>query len=691
MVTLPNVLVMLDPRPSPAFSGWAAGTPGGLAAWLSQISIRAASRPAVTFTAVVVVAAVAIWQASGIRFDRSQVENFDRHSPIRVADELINRRFAGTSFLDVIVTSRSIGGLYNASAMAKIASLQAFAESQRNVRYSVAITDYLSLLHKALNHDGTARWKRPLPASDDAVGQYLLVYEASGDPSDFDEEIDPSGSQALVRIILNTPHFSQTQEAVLAIDGYLQEHFAAGPLTAELGGNVNLTYHWMSQLRSSHFASVGLSLALVLVAATLLFRSVIAGVLAILPVALTILVVYAVMSATGTYLEPATSMFAAISVGLGVDFAIHLISRIQTALDKHAGNLFLALHAALPSTNRACFVNAMALGVGTSVLMLSELPVLIRFGGMVAIAAIASFWIALIVIPAGFVLLARIAGRPAHPPTRTALAALCLFGPLFLMSSGESFAQSIASAEDVAQQVMNRPEGAAARRWVRMTLTNRRGASKQREAVIFRRRHPDGRRDTRITYAQPNAVRYTTFLSHDVQPGPDQRWLYIPAARKVRRVPASDRGDYFLGTDFTYEDVQSQLKFSLEDYRFTWLREPHDPTQNAFELIATPRTVEIANELGYGRVEAIVERETWLPMEIRFFDVAEEPLKHLDVRERALVEGIWTATDIHVVNHQSGHSTRFEYLAVSYPEDIEEGLFEAGRLKRKLGLDDLEP
>jgi hypothetical protein len=43
----------------------------------------------------------------------------------------------------------------------------------------------------------------------------------------------------------------------------------------------------------------------------------------------------------------------------------------------------------------------------------------------------------------------------------------------------------------------------------------------------------------------------------------DDRWLYLPATRKVRRIPASDRGDYFLGTDFTYEDIQSELKLPL--------------------------------------------------------------------------------------------------------------------------------
>ena len=49
-----------------------------------------------------------------------------------------------------------------------------------------------------------------------------------------------------------------------------------------------------------------------------------------------------------------------------------------------------------------------------------------------------------------------------------------------------------------------------------------------------------------------------------------------------------------------------------------------------------------------------------------------------------LVDGIWTATEISAVHHQSGHKTLFRYREVSYPETLEGDLFSADALARRL-------
>ena len=48
----------------------------------------------------------------------------------------------------------------------------------------------------------------------------------------------------------------------------------------------------------------------------------------------------------------------------------------------------------------------------------------------------------------------------------------------------------------------------------------------------------------------------------------DDQWLYLPAMRKVRRISASDRGDYFPGTDFTYQDITLVGKLERADYDY---------------------------------------------------------------------------------------------------------------------------
>jgi hypothetical protein len=164
----------------------------------------------------------------------------------------------------------------------------------------------------------------------------------------------------------------------------------------------------------------------------------------------------------------------------------------------------------------------------------------------------------------------------------------------------------------------------------------------------------------------------------------DDRWLYLPATRKVRRIPASDRGDYFLGTDFTYEDIQSELKLPLADYVFSFDGPVTQDGQELLSLSGKTRTADIAKELGYGGFRALVDEQSWLFREIRFMDIDGEPLKTVTVHSMQEHDGIWTATDIEVANHQSGHGTRFHYREVAYPENLPETAFEPAALGRGL-------
>lgn len=686
IIVLPNVLVLLNPALSPAFAGWSAKRPSLAGRVFAGIGSAAARRPGAVLCVFATAVAVAVFGALQLRIDRAQVENFAPGEPIREADERINERFAGTAFLDVIVEADEAEGLLSAAAMEKILALQQRFESLPRVQKTVSIADYIGLLHGAIEGDGGSRG---LPATDDAIAQYLFLYEVTGNPEDLDEEIDRDYRTALVRGILDARYFSETRPAVEALQGYLQAEFG-GALSATLAGDVNINYHWMDRLQASHFRSLGLSLLMVLAIAWLSFGALHAGLIAIVPVSFTVLALYGVMGYAGILLEPATSMFAAISVGVGVDFAIHLVDRLRRALDARGGRLVEAIAVAMPATARACFFNVTALGAGFAVLLTSDLPTLERFGALVTVAAFGSFLTSLVVVPALFALRQRM-----RRPTPDAAARLARRSAVLLVAAlapcALPFPQALAEeprGREIAERVAARPEGRAARRVVHMTLTPARGRPRERTAVVLKRVDEAGRR-TRITYTAPKRARNISFLSHDdpAAAANDNRWLYTPATRRIRRIPAADRGDAFQGTDFSYADVQSELKFDLDDYLFRYEGRADSKSNVRHRIVGRPRTAAIARELGYGRFSAVVDEASWMPVQIEFFDPDGEPLKTVSVETFRRIEGIWTATHIEARNHRTGHRTRFRYTEVSYPESLAEDLFLPMSLQRGLPAD----
>ncbi|MDZ7784759.1 MAG: MMPL family transporter [Halioglobus sp.] len=398
VTVFPNLIVLTRPSPSRALAGFNRTGPDRLTRTFTAVGAFTARRVWLCCALCLALAAIALTGASRLQIDRALVEGFKPHAPIRIADGVINEHFAGTAFLDVMVRADKPGGLLRADSMRRIRSLQEYMETLPHVEKTVAITDYIGLLHKAVNNLPDDAARRPLPASDDAVAQYLLVYEASGDPTDFEEEIDTDYQTALVRGYMNSRRYSREIPTVKALQHYVDREFAGGELDASLSGRVNVRYHWLQRLADTHFLGVALSLGFVFLVATLLFRRLSTGLIAVLPVTLTVLILYGAMGTLGIYLEPATTMFAAISIGVGVDFAIHLVDRFEHAL-REEDDIHAAVVRAMPETSRACFFNALALGLGFSVLLFSDLLTLMRFGGLVAVAACASFVSALLTVP----------------------------------------------------------------------------------------------------------------------------------------------------------------------------------------------------------------------------------------------------------------------------------------------------
>ena len=490
----------------------------------------------------------------------------------------------------------------------------------------------------------------------------------------------------MIRGVLNSHYFSESRTTVEALQAYIDNKFNDATMTAVLTGDVAIGYHWMSHLEHSHFFSIVLSLLLVLLTSVLVFRSLTAGIIAVVPVTFAVLVLYAVMGYLGIYLEPATSMFAAIALGVGVDFGIHLVERMREAYAMHSDDTAAAVDRALPPTARACFFNSAALGLGFAVLLVSDLPTLQRFGGLVAVAAVSSYLAALLIVPALFAAESTLWRRVTAPSRATVIRSvtILMLGGSFLIAAERAEAEKL-SGDEVSALVAARPEGKATSRSIDIVLTNRKGRTKTRRAVVLKENRATARY-TRITYTEPKTIRNTSFLSHDFYNAADDdnRWFYLPAARKVRRVPASDRGDYFLGTDFTYEDIQSELKFNLDDYLFRYEGETEQNGTLLHHVSGEPISGKTAKELGYGAFKATIDASNWMPTEVVFLDLSKEPLKTIHVDAIEQIDGIWTATRIRAINHKTGHQTEFKFRNVMYPDDLADEYFEPPSLSRGL-------
>ena len=288
--------------------------------------------------------------------------------------------------------------LFRPENLQRIEAAQRFVETLPHVKGTVSIVDFLKQMNRSMNENRRDAYR--LPTDADLVAQYFLLYSASGDPTDFEEYVDYDYRLANLRARLNTGRYSDIKGVVEAAERYIREDFNAPGITASLAGRVNVDYHWINRLGNSHFFSLGLALAAVWLMASLSFRSAMAGTLAVVPVWLALLLIYAIMGFNGIWLGIGTSMFAAIAIGTSVDFSVHTLDRLMVLTREKRQTLDEAFITLFPSTGRAFLFSFLALFLGFGVLTASQVPPLIRFGGLVGVSAVAGFSASLTVMPA---------------------------------------------------------------------------------------------------------------------------------------------------------------------------------------------------------------------------------------------------------------------------------------------------
>jgi uncharacterized protein len=663
---------------------------------------RANARAVVATAGIITVAGVIA--ASQLIVNEDRIETFDHSEPLYQANKIINDRFDGSNYLDIVIETPENEGIFEPAVLRKIESLQTYVETLPSVQGSTSVVDYLKQMNRALN-DGH-RDQYTLPNDRDLVAQYFLLYSASSEPTDFEEEIDYDYRLANVRVNLNTGAYTNNKAVVKAMEAYLVKEFNDAQVTGSLSGRVNLTYHWIKDLGVSHFSGVAIALLLVWLVSSLLFRSIVAGTFALLPVATSILLVYSAMVWFAIPLGIGTSMFAAVAIGLGVDFAIHTIDRLRS-LYQQTQNMELTLKQFYPSTGRALFFNLLAIALGFGVLISSKVIPLNNFGTIVAISVTTSFLISMTLLPALVQLFQpafitgssrstkehQITGIPnegidlAPLATKTVIAAgiLSLLG--FVMMSERAVASEasteLPAGRWVMEQVNNVDDGDAVSRKLTMKMIDKRGKERLRETVGYRKYFGDEKR-TVLFYLTPRNVKDTGFLTYDYPniETDDDQWLYLPALRKSRRISASDRGDYFLGTDFSYDDIKKEGKIEINDYHFTTLRKEVINGKDALVIEGIPVDKETAKELGYGRVISWIDTSNWVVIQAKYWDRKLNELKTLSIGDVRQVEGIWTRHQLHIQNHKTGHMTQFVFSDVDYSSPVKDSLFTRQALSR---------
>ena len=344
--------------------------------------------------------AVGAWGASKLIVNDARILAFKDRHPLVQAARALNEKFDGTSELNIIVTPPQRGALLRPEVLRQIEALEAFTETLPHVGGTHSVAGWVKRAHQKLHEDKPEFYAIPTDPSD--TKYYLDILGAPTSPmsSLLREVVDPTYTSANLTVRLRSSEYIHEREVIQAIEKYLKEHFPDPAWRTQLAGRVNLDYHWLRMIKTSHIWGVVFSAFFTLIQTALMFRSLVAGLFCTVTVGFVCLVDYAVMGFAGVPLGVGTSMFASIAIGVGVNPAIHILDRLRLGLRAPGAEPERVFADALAFTGYRLFCAAFVLVVGFALLCLSEFRTLVEFGLLIGLAIGAAFVVSVTLLPA---------------------------------------------------------------------------------------------------------------------------------------------------------------------------------------------------------------------------------------------------------------------------------------------------
>jgi len=356
--------------------------------------------------AAVVFLALAVYGITLIRINDNPVKWFEKNHRIRHADTIINEHFSGSYPAYLRFESKEEGTFKKPEVLRYLADFQKHMEADAAVGKTLSLNVIVKTVYRELLGGEDENYR--VPDSSQAVAQTLMTYESSHRPDDIFHFTTPDYQSGVVWFQLASGDNRQMSRVVRKAKAYLAENAAPVELAAEWFGLTYINVVWQDRMVGGMARALVSSFAVVLLLMMVLFRSVTWGLFCMVPLTLTISIIYGVIGLVGTSYDMPVAVLSSLSLGLAVDYAIHFLARSRELRRRHS-SWKETVAAAFGEPARAISRNIVVISVGFLPLILAPLVPYKTVGVLISSILLIAGAASLLVLPALLTVTARFA------------------------------------------------------------------------------------------------------------------------------------------------------------------------------------------------------------------------------------------------------------------------------------------
>jgi hypothetical protein len=258
-----------------------------------------------------------------------------------------------------------------------------------------------------------------------------------------------------------------------------------------------------------------------------------------------------------------------------------------------------------------------------------------------------------------------------------------LFATLALSVGGTARAEKAPSAREIMDKVTTTRKLDGSEAVIKMTVLGEGGQAREREISMATKLYDGGKTEKRIyRFLSPADVQGTGILVYDYEAKPDDVWIYLPALRKTRRVVSTQRAQSFMGSEFSYGDLNIP---SLDDFGYTLVKEEAAGGEPCYVIDLVPKSKEIAEAEGYSKKTYWVSKAKMAVLRGLYYDKDGKLLKELIAQDIKLLDPKnkrYRAMHMEMINKQNGRKSVFETKKVAFSPTTKDDYFTTAYLER---------
>ena len=239
---------------------------------------------------------------------------------------------------------------------------------------------------------------------------------------------------------------------------------------------------------------------------------------------------------------------------------------------------------------------------------------------------------------------------------------------ILLFSAGTVFALTVDEIMDKMEETA--PDFTTQKTISEMILIDKDGKEEIREMVMFSQEGEDGKSSTLVRFLSPKSVKGVTLLNID---DGEKIYLYMPAYDKPRRIASSSKGDEFMGTGLSYEDMS--MDYKDKDYEKKLLEE----TDSEYIVEVLPS----GEDVSYEKIILHIDKEKFYATKVEFYEAGSELTKTLTINKIKVEDtGKVTPLEIAFTDMVENRVTKIIIKEIEYDVELSSGFFSIRTLKK---------